>query len=333
MNLEDVLDPEYGLQQDGWSLTRPRFGDQGQLEVIGWSGRGSSQAKFYILHCGTCVQDSALFGEGLFRSPKGSLVKGSIPCGCARSVWWSEQQYRILCQRKAVSLGYTFGGWSEVFGGRHTRTKLVCDKHGEWNSTSISNLINHGRGCPVCAYTAKGLRRRIPDRDRVAEFFSSGQFPEGTDFRRSPRLDSYGVATYWYVYCPECDSTNEGLAGHLSAGHRPCLCSPARQKQAYINWVVGDRGQALALKFGIANVAEQRVKQQNATCQYEVRPHLVYEFPTKQQCLAAERECKGILLCGILSQEEMPDGYTETTCPSNLARIKSIYEKHGGVLQ
>ena len=41
-NLEDLIDPEYGLQQDEWSLTRPRFGTEGQLEVIGWGCTGQS---------------------------------------------------------------------------------------------------------------------------------------------------------------------------------------------------------------------------------------------------------------------------------------------------
>ena len=33
-NLEDLIDPEYGLQQDEWSLTRPRFGAEGQKSVF-----------------------------------------------------------------------------------------------------------------------------------------------------------------------------------------------------------------------------------------------------------------------------------------------------------
>lgn len=72
MNLEDVIDPEYGLQQDEWSLTRPKFGKEGQLEVVGWSGKSGSN-NLYILMCLTCNQDSELFGEGYFRSVKGGF--------------------------------------------------------------------------------------------------------------------------------------------------------------------------------------------------------------------------------------------------------------------
>ena len=90
MNLEDVLDPEYGLQQDDWSLSKPRFGEEGQLEVVGWSGKSWS-AKFYILKCNKCSQDSELFGEGYFRSVKSVLVKGQVPCGCSRNPNWSQE--------------------------------------------------------------------------------------------------------------------------------------------------------------------------------------------------------------------------------------------------
>jgi len=84
LNLEDVVDPEYGLQQDEWSLSKPRFGEEGQLEVVGWSGRNKGGHKLYILECNKCSQDGELFREGYFRSLKGHLVKGAVPCGWAR---------------------------------------------------------------------------------------------------------------------------------------------------------------------------------------------------------------------------------------------------------
>lgn len=337
MNLEDVIDPEYGLQQDEWSLTRPKFGDQGQLEVIGWSGRNKSGNKLYLARCDVCAQDHELFGDGVFKSLKGSLMCEQIPCGCSCRVKWTAEQYKIRCTRQANGLGYVFLDWAEPFTSSRTKLLLYCPRHGEWNSTSLNSFLSSGHACPACrtevATTAAKKSLTKPDHEMIASFHASGQFPTGTQFWRSMRLNSEGTARYWHVHCPECNYTGEAESGSLQKGSRPCLCSRARQKQAYINWIVGDGGQNVALKFGIANVARRRVRQQNKACQYEVRPYLVYEFPTKQQCQAAERECKETLECGILSQEEMPDGYTETTCPSNLARIKSIYEKHGGVVQ
>lgn len=66
MNLSELID-DNGLQQDEWSLTKPKFGKEGQLEVVGWGGRFKSiGVKFYILKCKKCNQDTELFGEGVF---------------------------------------------------------------------------------------------------------------------------------------------------------------------------------------------------------------------------------------------------------------------------
>lgn len=119
MDLIDLLD-ENGLQQDEWSLTAPRFGEEQQLEVVGWSGktRGNRGNKYYILKCSVCSVDSELFGGGYFKSKKCHLLVGSLPCGCASNPHWNENQYRTICTRKAQELGYTFLGFDGVALGR-----------------------------------------------------------------------------------------------------------------------------------------------------------------------------------------------------------------------
>jgi len=74
LNLIDLLD-EDGLKQDEWSLTAPKFGSEGQLTVVGWSGKTNGN-KFYILKCGACSEDPELFAGGYFISLKGGLLRG-----------------------------------------------------------------------------------------------------------------------------------------------------------------------------------------------------------------------------------------------------------------
>lgn len=166
MNLEDLLD-ENGLQQDEWSLTRPVFGNEGQLQVVGWSGKRQSH-KYYILKCTNCPSDKELFGEGYFKTTRNDILRGYIPCGCGKRTQWSEDQYRVLCDRKATELGYTFlgfeGGWAN---GRNTKVKMVCSQHGAWVGGGVTNLINLGRGCPTCARVKVEAGRRVPVQERV----------------------------------------------------------------------------------------------------------------------------------------------------------------------
>ncbi len=336
MNLEDVIDPEtvnsvHALQQDEWSLSKPRFGEEGQLEVVGWSGKNWS-AKYYILKCNKCSQDSELFGEGLFRSLKSGLVKGALPCGCSKKPEWSQEQYAVRCTRKAKELGYTFLDFDGEWKGKNTKIKTCCEKHGEWSSGNIHNLINKGYGCPGCKADGVAEAKTKPDDVMIASFHKSKAFHPDTKFWRSERLTGRGWKSYWYMSCPECGEVGESMSSDLQLGQRPCACNMHRQQECYINWVVDNKENAVAIKFGIANNSKQRIKNQDRQSAYEVRQYQVYSFPSVQQCKQAERECKKELETGVVLKRDMPDGWTETTWAYNIGKVKSIYERNGGVL-
>ena len=101
MNLIDLLD-EDGLKQDEWSLTAPKFGSEGQLTVVGWSGKTNGN-KFYILKCGACSEDPELFAGGYFISLKGGLLRGQLPCGCSKGTRYSDYQWGIVISRMLTS--------------------------------------------------------------------------------------------------------------------------------------------------------------------------------------------------------------------------------------
>ena len=308
MNLEDVVDPEYGLQQDDWSLTAPSFGEEGQLEVVGWSGKSNSYTKFYIIKCGFCSKDSELFGEGYFRNGKGNLTKGSLPCGCAKNPRWSKDQYTVLCSRKATQLGYTFAGFTGDWRGAHTKIKILCEKHGEWSSGSVDSLLR-GRGCPHCKAANSN---RKPDTEMVQRFFSSGAFHPETKFSRVQKVVQGSFKTVWSVYCPVCDMSVESIGSNLKRGHLPCGCSTQNTTEAYIQ-IVSTDALPVALKFGVSKRSKARVKETGNKTVMDVEIFAVYKFDEMKSCRNAERGCRRELDCGVLSKEEFPDGYTETT--------------------
>ena len=331
MNLEDVLDPEYGLQQDEWSLSKPTFGDEGQLEVIGWSGKYIS-AKYYILKCNKCSKDRELFGEGYFRIRKGNILRGQVPCGCSKIPKWSKEQFAVLCSRKAKELDYTFLGFVGKWKGKDSKIKMLCEKHGEWESGTVGELTYKCTGCPECGrYKGKEASLK-PDDVMIEKFFASGAFHPETKFWRSDRKTKQGFKVYWFMSCPECGETGESFSGNLQLGCRACGCSQHRQQECYINWLIDGHNNAVAIKFGIANNSKQRVKQQDSKSAYTLKQHSVYVFPSVQQCKQAERECKKELETGVVLKRDMPDGYSETTWAYNIGRVKDIYERNGGVL-
>lgn len=335
MNLSDLIVMEQ-LQQDEWSLTggsegqSPNFGKEGQLSVIGWSGKQGC-AKIYILKCRKCSQDTELFGEGYFRSLKGNLANGYLPCGCSSSPRWSKEQFATLSTRKAKERGYTFLGFVGEWKMAYTKVKMLCEKHGEWGSGNINNLLNTGRGCPNCMAERIGEANAKPDDVMIASFFASGAFHPNTKFWRSDRKTSQGVKTYWFMSCPECGEQGEAACGNLQQGQLPCACSKHRQKEAYINWVLDEGVMPIAIKFGIARDSKKRASNQNSLSVYKIWQHSVYTFPDVASCKKAERECKKELDCGIVLKRDMGDGYTETTWAYNLEKIIEIYERNGGV--
>lgn len=151
MNLEEVLCPEYGLQQDEWSLSAPRFGSEGQLEVVGWSDKTGGN-KYYIVKCHICKLDTELFGQGYFRCKKFDLKRGQLPCWCSEPSKITEDQAKVICTRMALSLDYIFIGFPNGWHGALSKISLSCKKHGDWHTGNYCTFTSKVKqvGCPKC---------------------------------------------------------------------------------------------------------------------------------------------------------------------------------------
>ena len=255
MRLSDLLD-EDGLKQDEWSLTAPTFGKEEQLTVVGWNGKQGAN-KLYILKCHVCSQDSELFEEGYFYSLKYNLVNGQVCCGCAFNPKWSKEQYTVICSRKAKELGYTFIGFADQWKGSHSKIRMLCEKHGEWMSGNITDLVSGQKGCPLCGDEATREALTKPSNLMIQSFHESGGFHPETEFWKIDRLTKSGCNGRWRVSCPECGEVGDSLAGNLQKGFRPCACSMHRQRECYINSLIDDHNM-VAIKFGIANNSKRR---------------------------------------------------------------------------
>lgn len=235
MRFEEIgIKDEGELEQDEFSLSRPQFGKDNQVTVIGWKGRSNS-TKYYIVKCSRCAKDPELYGNGVFRIPFGSLNKGSYPCGCSKSPTYSEYQYKILIERKCKEKGYIFHGFSEDFKRQETKLKLECPKHGMWYSTNAKCFIHRKAGCPQCGRDSTISASYKEDTAHYEDFMSTGKFKEGTKFWRSERKSIKGAQAYWNYTCPICSNDEyvqnglcsgvfESHVGHLFNGGVSCRC-------------------------------------------------------------------------------------------------------------
>lgn len=128
--------------------------------------------------------------------------------------------------------------------------------------------------------------------------------------------------------CPE-HGLQTGTAASLLSGHGCKGCKGKNQLFCYIMEVyAGDL--PISLKVGISKNPRIRCKQLGKHTPYEVRCLDVYKFPSVRSCQDAEKACLSWLVCGTLTSEEFPAGWTETTSLLNYDKIVEIYERFGG---
>lgn len=309
-----------------------KFGPNNQLEVLAVINK-VGYTKTYSVKCQECANDPELFGEAIFKSYRSNIVRNYLPCGCGARPLWNESQFRIICERESLKRGFTFVGFSGDYKGSKTKLELGCSLHGTWKSTDINHYLN-GRGCPgcksvTCADAARGnTYSRMEDSEMIASFMETGSFHPDTLFTRCDPSTPNRTASDWKVSCPVCEIEVVARSCNIKLGYRPCNCGSGKQKYAYIN-IISDVNDVVAIKYGIATNPEDRLKKQAWKSIYPMHNFGVWEFSDYQACRDAETLCKRTFYQS-LSREEMPDGFSETTCPSNIDKIINIYESHGG---
>lgn len=205
----------------------------GVLTVVSDKGQKGSK-KRYDLTCSICSKDVELFPEG-FKGIKGNLVKGQIPCGCAKIPKWNECQYKIKVQRECKKRGYVFHGWVGEFRGVHTKLDLENPKTGnKWGSTGISDFMQ-GRGDPEEKRLKVKEANTVDDNVHIKGFHDAGFTSEYKFTRNTERVCSRGYCRYWDYTCPICSKDEYVKAGvcsgvfpsqvgNLKNGRKACRC-------------------------------------------------------------------------------------------------------------
>lgn len=122
--------------------------NNGKLRVIGIHGKGNRYQTLYRVTCTECSKDKELFPEGYFISTKGNLLKGQIPCGCAKSPRWEGWQW-LLRARRAAEGRFKVIGFVEGFKNQKSRVICECIVDGYIWTPTVNCVVNM-KGCPRC---------------------------------------------------------------------------------------------------------------------------------------------------------------------------------------
>lgn len=213
-----------------------RFGDDLQIEVINKTKKKGRVS--YTIKCHACCNDSELFGSAEYNYSKTQLLAGNLPCGCAKNVHWTSEQYLTRIRRQCTKSNCSL---AEIPSGKInslTKLALKCNVDGNvWSTTKVAHFLN-GTCCPQCRNTLLSNRNRIDIYTTQDQLMLTGKFEDGTRFWRSGRVDHQGSLQYWHYSCPTCSNDKyvkagvctgvfEALRTNLIVGKRSCRCSPA----------------------------------------------------------------------------------------------------------
>ena len=317
MIAEDNISP---IHEDEFSGSV--YGDQNQLTVLGWCYRDKGGTKIYVVHCSICSLDSELYGNGLFKTFKMRLESGTIPCGCSKLRHWSESQYTTIVRRNVQEKGLIFEGWIDGFKRGGSLCSINCPEHGTIRPKKVTAVLSGNFGCALCA--------KRTDEEWLAIFEDTGSYPEGTKFQRSSKKTRRNSREYWDVLCSECKEECLTTAWSIVKGSLSCSCSVQRQKFAYILLLYSD-GIPVAAKMGITMDVERRVKEINRYSTYDVELLGYWEFEDVGSCKSSERLAKRSVACGIITDQDVVDGHSETFYIRDIDKVVKIFEDYGGV--
>lgn len=156
MNLEDVLDPEYGLQQDEWSLSKPTFGEEGQPSMP--SNTTNDKKKFERSYtCSVCSTSyiTTRYSKNRYCSKACSNSK-------RKKVNITTKQ-KVYCKRFIIEGGFDPATKFKILGssvdieapGNGTVWEYTCVECGQVALSTTSCLIQGKRSCMCSLHRQK----------------------------------------------------------------------------------------------------------------------------------------------------------------------------------
>lgn len=301
--------------------------EDGKLEVVGvFEHTKGKPAKFKVT-CTKCSKDPELFPEGYFVSTKGDLIKGNKPCGCSKIPKWKPFQFLILARRAGEKKDFIVHGFEE-FKGAYTKLDLECLKDGYKWTAIIHSIINKGSGCPKCRDTSASEQKKTPNHIALQNCIS---ICKEMDYDVIGFVDGYkGTHKTRFEYnCKIHGKQNVSHHDFVNTGSRCKGCtkygySTSKQGTLYVYQWIKD-GHSF-IKFGITNQKEvARIKKQKRGTEYKYKKIWSANFEDGSIPLHIENYIKnsGIEI-GIMSKEEFPDGFTETTHTDSLVVLENL---------
>lgn len=302
-----------------------------------WEGefRSNSGSKYLKLVCKRCLTDPEI-PVIYFKAEQGELNRRRLPCGCATNRTanilraggedpWVGKTFETSAGTLVTTTGTTtsYDSKGKPFKEYYIHCDL-CSKDLEIFPNGIqqtlSKLKNKNSGC-LCSRSFKKSKNQY-----------EVSFTRNTYFCILEHKDKYLSTTKLKSKCKCCGKLQQKIAGKLANDTARCgNCSKkgyniSAPTYFYIQKVGDGFG-----KFGKTNrLPEERLQQQKEKNKIYSQ-ELLLDFYSEDGIIATELEktLKDVMITGVISKEEFPDGYTETFHIKDLNKvlttIKEVY--------
>lgn len=279
------------------------------IQLQGYAGRNKSNNALFYASCPLCMEDFEMYPEP-FIVEKGTLDRGVLPCGCAKSPRYTLRQYEIRINRELSrrGLGEIYLGGLPEDKKINNKMKIFIQKScGEIYKVSLTHFFTSESGL-----RKRGTFHKIDDKDFLDVTYERTNLKSVENFKVD--FDT-GEVSY---YCTKCKGDYTTQRKYLLSGRVPCSCASRpnfnKAKPANLYIVRWFDSQNSYLKFGITNrVVLDRVKDQyrNTNLDYEILH--IFHHESGQAVWDCEKLIKQSVQTSICPKELLPDGYTETT--------------------
>lgn len=221
---------------------------------------------------------------------------------------------------------YTLNGITE-FNGNYSYLTLSCSLHGEWSTTTFNNFKTHNNGCPGCAknerYTPDNLELKI---NKIIKDINSPYVYKGWGGKWK------GTNTKLILECSIHGEWDTCSISNFRKGHGCNKCQPGGYNTKlsgtlYLHKLEQDN--EIFYKFGITNkTAEYRLKtiQRGSVFKHTLIESLTFNDGNK--ALNIENEIKQNIPHGVISKEQIKNGFSETVSSEYYNQLMEIFNRY-----
>lgn len=197
---------------------------------------------------------------------------------------------------------------------------IFCNEHGLFKMRAINHL--NGQGCPKCGI----LVRTEKSRSSTIDFIEKSKLVHGTKYDYSKveyTTSTSPVSIGCYIHGEFLQKPSHHLSG---SGCKSCTVGGYNNQCSGTFYIINVND--TTIKFGISNNPKNRLKDLQKGCKFTLTFLHQFYFEDGNIPVHIEKDVKCTIPAKILSKDDMINGYTETTCKSNLSVILEIVDKY-----